>query len=251
MLTVTTIPLTFTQGNHTEIIHPTIVQHNDAVLLIDVGYLATLPQLCLALRQMNLQPAQLTGICITHDDIDHIEALAAVANLAPQAAIYAHALEIPALQGDVPSERLMQARSSLPSLQHADAATQQWAASFIAAQEAIERVPVTHAVDDKTMIENTLMAIATPGHTKGHTAYYIPESQTLIAGDAVVILDEYTLGIANPQFTLDLTAAIRSVATLTHLPIQQLICYHGGVFKGNVQQALTTLLQQYREQTPL
>ncbi len=245
MLTVTSVPLTFTQGNHTEIIHPTIVQTSKSLILVDVGYTATLPQLLSALRQMKVQREQLTAICITHDDIDHIEALAAVANLAPQAAIYAHTLEIPALQGDVPSERLIQARTNLQALKHADAATQQWAASFIAAQEAIERVPITHAVADKTIIENTLMAIATPGHTKGHTSYYIQATETLIAGDAIVINADSTLDIANPQFTLNIAAAFNSVRKLAMLPIQQLICYHGGILKGNIAAAFEALIQKY------
>jgi glyoxylase-like metal-dependent hydrolase (beta-lactamase superfamily II) len=245
MPTATPIPLTYKQDNSTAIIYPTIVQASKSLILVDVGYTATLPQLLSALRQMQVHPEQLTAICITHDDIDHIEALAAVANLAPQASIYAHTLEIPALQGDVTSERLIQARSGLPSLQHADAATQQWAASFIAAQEAIERLPITYAVADKTIIENTLMAIATPGHTQGHTSYYVQATKTLIAGDAIVIKADGTLDIANPQFTLNIAAAANSVQKLAMLPIQQLICYHGGVFNGNIAAAFEALIQKY------
>lgn len=47
----------------------------------------------------------------------------------------------------------------------------------------------------------------TPGHTPGHISLYFLQSKTLVAGDAVVI-ENGVLDIANPQFALDLEAAV-------------------------------------------
>lgn len=48
------------------------------------------------------------------------------------------------------------------------------------------------------------------------------------ARDAVVI-EHGKLAIANPQYTLDLPEAIRSVRRLLDYEIEQIVCYHGGL----------------------
>ncbi|MNW32277.1 putative metallo-hydrolase YflN [compost metagenome] len=87
--------------------------------------------------------------------------------------------------------------------------------------------------------------IHTPGHTPGHISIYLEASRTLIAGDAVVIEANGELGIANPQYTLDLAEAVRSVQHLIDYEIDTLICYHGGIFSGEVRPALQRLLRSY------
>lgn len=86
--------------------------------------------------------------------------------------------------------------------------------------------------------------IHTPGHMPGHISLYLPASKTLLAGDAVV-LEHGKLNIANPQFTLDMKEAVRSVERLLDFDIDQLICFHGGVFQGDVKGALKNLIQVY------
>lgn len=44
-----------------------------------------------------------------------------------------------------------------------------------------------------------------------------------------------------PQVTPDMDEAIRSLKKLTVLPIETVICYHGGVFKGDVKKRLEEL----------
>lgn len=78
-----------------------------------------------------------------------------------------------------------------------------------------------------------------------HISLYLPASKTLIAGD-VVVIEHGKLNIANPQFTLDLPEAVRSVQRLLDYEIDQLICYHGGLFHGDVKQALRELLHGYK-----
>jgi len=82
--------------------------------------------------------------------------------------------------------------------------------------------------------------VHTPGHMPGHISLYLPASRTMIAGDAVVIQED-KLEIANPQFTLDMAEAVRSIERLLSYEIDHLICYHGGVFQGQVKQALEQL----------
>ncbi len=79
----------------------------------------------------------------------------------------------------------------------------------------------------------------------GHISLYLPESKTLIASDAVVIEDG-TFNIANPSYTLNLEEAVNSVQLLLNYDIEQIICYHGGLFHGDVEQALRELILTYR-----
>jgi glyoxylase-like metal-dependent hydrolase (beta-lactamase superfamily II) len=51
--------------------------------------------------------------------------------------------------------------------------------------------------------------INTPGHTPGHISLYHKPSKTLIAGDAMRVMDGQLLGPA-PEQTLDVDTAIKS-----------------------------------------
>lgn len=82
--------------------------------------------------------------------------------------------------------------------------------------------------------------IETPGHMPGHISIYIKESRTLIAGDALVIEDN-KLTIANPQYTLDMGEAKKSINKLLNYDIDKIICYHGGVYQTDIKDALENI----------
>lgn len=64
----------------------------------------------------------------------------------------------------------------------------------------------------------------------------------MVTGDAVVIEDG-KLNLANPSYTLHMDDAVRSVRRLLDYDIRQLICYHGGLFQGDVKKALLRLFR--------
>ena len=79
--------------------------------------------------------------------------------------------------------------------------------------------------------------ISTPGHTPGHICLYLHEFKTLIAGDAL-FLQNGELVISLPMFTYDMEQAKKSVKKLLDYDIEKIICYHGGVYEGNIKEAL-------------
>jgi glyoxylase-like metal-dependent hydrolase (beta-lactamase superfamily II) len=81
------------------------------------------------------------------------------------------------------------------------------AIEFIEQLKRIQRSEVNLTLKDNDKIEQGLVVINTPGHTKGHISLYIPSEATVIANDAVVI-EEDELNIANPAYTLDMDQAI-------------------------------------------
>jgi glyoxylase-like metal-dependent hydrolase (beta-lactamase superfamily II) len=83
--------------------------------------------------------------------------------------------------------------------------------------------------------------VPTPGHMPGHISLYLKESKTLISGDALAI-QSGELGIANPEYTLDLEAAKQSIRQLLDYDIERIICYHGGVYDNKIKESLNRIL---------
>lgn len=118
--------------------------------------------------------------------------------------------------------------------------------SFIRFLQSVEPAAVNQAVThgEKLPWCGGIEIVHTPGHMPGHISLYLPATKTLVAGDAVVI-QEGKLAIANPHFTLDMDAAILSIQLLLEYDIEQIVCYHGGRFHGDVKQALRQLIRAY------
>jgi glyoxylase-like metal-dependent hydrolase (beta-lactamase superfamily II) len=83
--------------------------------------------------------------------------------------------------------------------------------------------------------------ITTPGHMPGHISIYLKETKTLIAGDALVV-ENGKLMIANPQYTLDMQKAKESIRKLMSYEIDTILCYHGGVCRENIEDALELMI---------
>jgi len=74
-----------------------------------------------------------------------------------------------------------------------------------------------------------LLVVDTPGHTPGHISLYHEPSHTLIAGDALVVLEGRLEG-PDPATSLDLPKARASLADLAKLDIAAVVCHHGGLY---------------------
>lgn len=224
-------------------LYPVVLQKGKEIILVDCGYAGFMPLIEQAASLQGLSLQHLTGILITHHDIDHMGGLAEFKEKYPQVLIYSSAIEEKYISGKAKSLRLQQAEElyhTLPEDQKAGARY------FQEMLKKMQTVPV-----DRTLPENAsemfleeVRIIPTPGHMPGHISLYLEESQTLIAADAVVYEND-ELEIANPHFTLDLPAAVRSVEKLQQVAICRLICYHGGIVEQNIQQKLQTLLHKY------
>lgn len=117
----------------------------------------------------------------------------------------------------------------------------------IAFQAVLENPP--HAPVDRTVSDGEelydlggIVVINTPGHTPGHISLYHKPSKTLIAGDAMVVV-RGQLHRPTPEHTLDMDTALNSLRMLTKYDIDAVICYHGGLFKGNVNNRIKELCQ--------
>ncbi|NQX60001.1 MBL fold metallo-hydrolase [Paenibacillus qinlingensis] len=237
------LEIEFENNGQKQFITPTIIRNDCDTILIDCGYPNFIPLLEEAANWHNITLDSITKLIVTHHDMDHIGSLAALKRNYPHIDIIAHELDAPYIEGEKKSLRLEQAESTFGTLP--DEAKPQ-AEQFIRFIQSIESVPVDRTVsnDERLPWCGGIDIVHTPGHMPGHISLFLPACKTLIAGDAVVI-EQGKLNIANPQFTLDLDEAVRSVQRLLNYDIEQLICYHGGLFNGDVKQALRQLIHRY------
>lgn len=152
-----------------------LIVEAEGLTLIDTGLARSGPKKVLAeIAALGRQPADLKRILITHTDADHTGGAAELKRLTG-ARIAARGVEADAMRAGktsrVPKSAVMRVMfGTLGAL--------------------IMPTPAATAddilVDGQTLpILGGLQALATPGHTPGHTSFFAPEKKLLIAGDSL------------------------------------------------------------------
>ncbi|MFC7370596.1 MBL fold metallo-hydrolase [Fictibacillus iocasae] len=238
------LPIHFDYNDVQQTITPVLIYDDFEKILVDCGYPGMAERIEASLKENDVSLAQITKLIVTHHDSDHIGSLASIKQSYPQVEIVSFLNEKEYIEGKKKSLRQEQAESTLDDLSQE---AKRHAEQFIAFLASIEAVEVDITVNDRERLPwcNGIQVVHTPGHMPGHISLYVEQSKTLIAGDAIVI-EQGKLEIANPQYTLDLPEAIRSVKKLQELDIEHLICYHGGLFTGNVKEGLNELYSSYQ-----
>ncbi|REE94336.1 glyoxylase-like metal-dependent hydrolase (beta-lactamase superfamily II) [Paenibacillus taihuensis] len=239
------LEITATIMGRTNTICPTVIWNEEQTILIDTGYPGQAVLIEQALQHEGLPLDRLTDILITHQDIDHIGSLSALrgGSNSSTVQVWASAIERPYIQGDKMLIKVTQAGidQAVASLPQDMPETQKQAFRY-----ALEHPP-TGTVDQLIGYgENAhpfkgITVIDTPGHTPGHVSLYHAPSRTLIAADALTIIDgELALG----QFNYDQAAAAKSLAQFAACDIGQVICYHGGLYRdADVNGRIRALIQ--------
>jgi len=228
-----------------KVIHPTLFWDGHEVILVDAGYPGQLPLFREAMEKAQVPFDKLSKIIITHPDIDHIGSLPAIVNALPQKAeVLASAVEKPYIEGEkrpvkITPEAITHALASLPP-----DVPEEKRQALKTALENPPKADVDRAVGDGEELPycGGITVISTPGHTPGHICLYHQPSRTLVAGDALTVIDG-RLAKMNPQLTFDREEAKRSLNRLSEYDIETVICYHGGLYKGNANQRIAELAQ--------
>lgn len=236
MSKLTVLEVKFDFGGATNTIYPVILSDEEEMVLIDCGYPNFLPLIKAEAEREGLDISNLTKIIITHHDFDHMGALAEFKRAYPELKVLSSVEDEKYVSGKEKSLRLQQAESIYHSLPEDQ---KEGAMGFQKLLESIENVDVDICLRDKDFFSccGGIEVVATPGHMPGHISIYVKDSKTLIAGDALVIENE-ELVIANPQYTLDIEEAKKSVEKLLNYDIDRVICYHGGIYTKNIVEAL-------------
>ncbi|WP_433746517.1 MBL fold metallo-hydrolase [Falsibacillus pallidus] len=227
-------------------IHPVLIWDDKGALLLDTGFPGQLPLFKVAFEKAGIRMDFLSTILITHQDIDHIGSLPALLEEAEGSIqVLASSVERPYIQGDkrllkITDEAISKVEASLP----ADI-PEQWKKSFISILKNPPQAPVDKVITGGDVLDfgGGLTVLATPGHTPGHISLYHHESKTLIAGDAMVVENGELQG-PSPSVTLDMTSALHSLKQLLELDIDKVICYHGGLYEGNIHDRIKEIIKQ-------
>ncbi|KLU66965.1 putative metallo-hydrolase YflN [Desulfosporosinus acididurans] len=220
-------------------IYPALFWDKDSVILVDAGFPSLEPQIKEAIEKTGVSFDRLTKVIITHQDIDHIGSLPEILACSQQKVeVLAHEVEKPYIQGDKP-------------LIKADAAKRSKLFETLP-EEQRKRLQAVFSNPPKAKVDRTIedgeelpycggiIVIHTPGHTPGHICLYHKATKTLVTGDALTA-DDGLLSGPNPSATYDLDEANKSMKKLARLDIDNVICYHGGVFTNDVQKRILQL----------
>ncbi|WP_100489298.1 MBL fold metallo-hydrolase [Sporolactobacillus pectinivorans] len=233
------LDLTVNMMGRQSALHPTLIWDDNEVILVDTGIPGQLEKIRKAVTSAGASFDKLNKVILTHQDIDHIGSLPEILKGAGRKIeVLAHEEDKPYIEGDKPlikmnPERMAKMLESLPEEQRQKIQTM-----FGARRSA--KVDTTITDGEVLPYCGGMTVIFTPGHTPGHISLYHQKSKTLIAGDALVAADGALLP-PSPRTTLDMTTALQSIKKFTKYDIDTVICYHGGVFKENVNKRLAEL----------
>lgn len=193
-----------------------LIVEPDGLTVIDTGMPGNGPKVIAYVRKLGRDPQEIQRILLTHQHFDHVGGAAALAT-ATGAAMVAHPLDVPAIEG--------KAKRQLPhGALHP--------AFLVMAPLMLKPVQVSQQVrDGETLpilaVEGGLQVIETPGHTTGHISFYLPGRRLLFAGDAWMHRSGRIL-VSPAIFNADNAQAHRTVAELAkRLDIEASLPGHG------------------------
>lgn len=216
-------------GQAIDDIYPVVLCDDTNCVLVDCGYVGSLPKIEEALYQNNLIPESITHIILTHQDHDHVGAAAAFKAKYPNVQILASVEETPYISGQKKSLRLEQAEQMQQNLPEE---MQDFGRAFCGLLRSVKPVQVDQQLSDCDVLPfcGGCQVLLTSGHTPGHISLYLPELRTIVTGDAIALEGDKPI-LANPQFTLDTVKAQQSMQRLLAFSDCRIICYHGGELK--------------------
>jgi glyoxylase-like metal-dependent hydrolase (beta-lactamase superfamily II) len=181
-----------------------IVEGGEGLVIIDTGVPRDYMLIVDRIKSMGRSPVEVSDILLTHFHLDHAGSAAAFKRLS-HAKVYAHAAEVPFLQGDESMSSVYRrgvvgtAISLIPA-----------AASIIAR---VPPVDVDVPCEDGQVIDvlGGIRVIHAPGHTPGSAVYFWEEKGILFTGDAM-INTYHVLTLPTNGFSVDFDQAARSIA---------------------------------------
>lgn len=200
------------------VIHPILLWDDEMAVLIDTGFPGQIEDIQVEMEKVGVSFDKLKVVILTHQDIDHIGSLPELLQRCrSNIKVYAHELDKPYIEGD------------LPLLKDGN----------------VENRPKGKVSD--TMIDGQelpycggILILHTPGHTPGHISLYLKQSKILVAGDSMYSVNGMLGGIHAPT-TINIKEAKQSLKKYLNLHIESVVCYHGGLSKGNIKIQLQNL----------
>ncbi len=224
----------------TSVIYPALFWDNNRAILVDTGFPGQLPQIKEAIDRAGVPFERLDTVILTHHDIDHIGGAGSILKeSAGKVRILAHESEEPYVNGEKTPLKIAKLEENIEALpEDRKPVYQQMKLGF-----QNSRVDVDKTLKDGEELPycGGIRVIFTPGHTLGHICLYHRQSKTLVTGDALTI-DNGRLVAPNPSINHDTDMSMASLKKLADYHIDNVICYHGGLFCENVNRRLREII---------
>lgn len=222
-----------------------LITDGTAVTLVDSGYPGDRQRLIASLEKIGRSPADLSAVLLTHGHPDHLgsaEYLRRTYGLP----VRAHEREVANARG----QRIEQVSEAtlLRMLWRPDVVV--WLFDVIRLKGARpERLrDLAPFAEGPLDVPGAPVAIATPGHTSGHTSFHLPDRGAVLAGDAFMTGHALTRQ-RGPQllpafFNTDTAQARESLQRLRGLAADVVIPGHGPAFHGSPELAVRQALDR-------
>ena len=222
-------------------LYPALLWDENNVVIIDTGLPMQMKLIKEAIEKEGFSVEKINKIILTHQDIDHIGSVKDILHIAKNAEVLSYVDEAPYIDGTKTPVKLANMEKNFEKL--TDEA-KQWYHQLKAGFEN-RKVKIDVKLKDGEILPicGGIEVIHTPGHTPGHICLLALESKTLISGDSLNIQNGKLIG-AIPEYTLDMDLAKKSVEILQNYDIKSVLSYHGGLFLGDVKQALADIINE-------
>lgn len=222
------------------VLHPTLIVDGENVILVDTGLPGQLATIREAMQQQTgIAFERINQVILTHHDIDHLGGLRELLKELPSVHVLAHTQEKAYIEGQKRPLKLAKMEDNLENLPEATKSF------YPILKRSFENAtaPVNETVEGGEELPycGGIIVVFTPGHTLGHMSLYVKETKTLIAGDALTIQEGNGLDLAPAANNHDMGLCRQSMKTLMGYDIEAVICYHGGLYQGNVNQRIAEL----------
>ncbi|KPM55386.1 metallo-beta-lactamase [Frankia sp. R43] len=196
----------------------------DGLTVIDAGLPGSGPHIAEAIRGLGWHPRDVRQLVLTHGHVDHAGAAAEVAAWG-EVTVLAHQADVPLVEG-----RAAALPPDLADWEQALYDQVQAGLPAAAAEPVPVRVDRPLADGDIVDIAGGALTIATPGHTAGSIALYLPGPRVLFAGD-IMARDPQSTDPRTPVFpgvfNVDRAEALASFARLAALDVETACFGHG------------------------
>lgn len=229
----------------TSTIYPLLIFDGDTSAMIDAGLPTSIPEIKTQLSEVGLAISDIDAFILTHQDLDHIGGLPSLVALASEGTdVICHEAEKPFIEGTEQFGRLNpeNLKTTLDSMPESLRDEMQ---KLVVEAKAYKGVAVTKTVEDGDVLPfgGGITVIHTPGHTEGHICLYLNKNGILVAGDELDLVDGELLGPKH-GLSADEGEAYASISKLTKYDIEDVLCYHGGLFAGDARERIAGLANE-------